>query len=298
MSALRVMEIHIVQKSVFPRPLPLSVLLGEDLQYGCYEGMHLTPGKTNKYGFTAFLPQAIGRGIRVRWQDGEEKEVTITLPLPTSDEEIAAFLGMVLRTARHWTCSLFLNGDPVTTHRIIDMEEDVQILNLRILHEMMLPMLTAEDQVLSFSCAMHRISCGKKEAESFWSGTTPNAFRDWMHALQSQVCFIAEAELFADDDAHTGVLTVPSNVPVVLPLQPEVPLPYYDLNNGTAEIQVNRWYARLYSSAEGRAVGMIPYNLFLSRLEGLNTSYYDASDFRLEALSEEDLYRLSEGGLL
>lgn len=285
----------LTQKSVFPKPLPLNVLLGDSLHYGTYEGMHLAREKVGSMGFVAYHPEHIGRGIRVAWTKTETKSITISLPLPSSDEEINDFIDMILRVSKAWTCSISFNDTILTSQILKGMTEDFEITNLRLLHDLMQDVLNQDSEgELSLSCAMHRIVVGKKEANQFWAGTTTDKFRDWMHHLQERNAFVAEVELLMNKDqrTYTGRFTLPSHLPIIFPNHPVLPLPYFDLTTGESYYHVTQWEVRLLDTDENFTYGYLSFDELQKRIPSEKVHYFDAANFYVDPLTREDFAQM------
>ena len=78
-------DLTITQKGLFPKTLPLSVILGDRLRYGSYDAAwRLEQGKLAEGEFIAYLPDAIGRGFSVTWSDREKHRVELRLLSPTA----------------------------------------------------------------------------------------------------------------------------------------------------------------------------------------------------------------------
>lgn len=60
-------DIAVRQKGLFKKAMPLKVILGDELAYGAFEGVSLTPGKLDEDEFVAYHPQHIARGFSVGW---------------------------------------------------------------------------------------------------------------------------------------------------------------------------------------------------------------------------------------
>lgn len=285
------LEVVLRQKSVFPKPMPFQTLLGEELSYGTFDGLHLTLGKISPKGFVAYHPEHIARGIRITWEEEETGLIKLFLPIPTCSEEIQDFHEMTLRAMRYWTCSIELNGALMTSNEYKEMLEEMEVLNLRALHEVMKEVLNEETGSLSLSCAYHRLDVGAKEAEEFWSGTTTNAFRDWMHSLQSKAAYIAEPEVLSipNQEGYTGVYTIPDGVPFVLPKEGQLPLSYYDLETGKPKIEIQEWVVRYYLTEKETLIGIASYQRMLETLPQEKTQDYDNTHYYIEALTQEEL---------
>ena len=77
-------EVTIRQTGLFKKTLPLSVILGDELQYGRLVGERLEPGVLAPDWFIAYNPQHIGRGFSVDWLKSEKKQVYLRLPMPST----------------------------------------------------------------------------------------------------------------------------------------------------------------------------------------------------------------------
>ena len=287
-------EVILQQKSLFEKPLPLEVLLGEELQYGSFEGLHLVLGKVNKQGFVAYHKDHLARGIRVTWQEEETKGIKCFLPIPTCEEEIHDLFQMVLRVLKYWTCSITMNGTLMTSNEFKNMEEETVLFNLRTLHEVSKEVLNEEKGILTLSCAMHRLCIGAKEADHFWSGTNTNEFRNWMHTLQALPAYVAEPQILSDEeDSFVAVYTIPSGVPLILTSKPELPLNYYDLKTGKPNITITSWNVRYYDPQSESVLGTASYKRFLESLPIEKTHDYDGGHIYVNELTRKELELLA-----
>ena len=113
------LDLTILQKGIIKKTLPLSVILGDRLHYGSFdESRRLRKKQMGGQGwFVAYLPQSIGRGIRIGWTEGEKEKITLRLLYPTAQSELQELAAIVDRVLCHWRGELLMDGEKTSPDR-------------------------------------------------------------------------------------------------------------------------------------------------------------------------------------
>lgn len=128
-------EITIKQKGFFKKPLPLEVILGDNLKYGAYDGLRLAHDEMGNGEFVAYNPQHIARGFSVQWQEGEKQEVYMRLPVPTCAEEVDDYFDTVERISSFWKkADIEIDGNQTTIDEINRGRQSMKEFNLSTLN--------------------------------------------------------------------------------------------------------------------------------------------------------------------
>lgn len=285
-------DITITQKGLLKKPLPLTVILGERLQYGALEGERLKPGELGEGAFIAYLPEAIGRGFQIFWQEGEKAKVELRSLTPTTREELRAFYDCVDRICTYWKCELEVEGEKMALRDFQAGFENQADFTLRALRSMSGEILKGKHENLTLHCAMFPLTLGRGEAERFAPAENLDGFRDFLHEKQSMDVYYAAPMFYRDGEGVLGLFVLREGVRSVAPKAPRVPLGVQDPNTGKA-LQVDRWEIVL-GDADMEQVGRVPYDTFLARLPAARVSRFDGGSILLEGLTLEELRKIAE----
>ncbi|MBQ1325208.1 MAG: DUF4299 family protein [Solobacterium sp.] len=286
-------RIQITQRSVFAKRLPLEVILGDHLLYGCFSGQRLKRGVRDPRYFVAYDPERIGRGIRVLWNEQEYRDVILELPLPCAQEEIEDLFAMTERIRRMWTGAVEINKKPVAVNHLDNVKTNLITVNLRLLHTVMRGILNDGGWV-SLSCAMHRLIVGPVEADEMWAGIYTDKYRDWLHSRQNRPVYIPVPKLYLEQetDRQIGFVTLPSEVSVVWTDSMEGLLRFTE----QSAAEVDEWKCALYDTAEKRMIGTVDYNEVLNRIPKRDKEYFDCGRTLIRPLERNELHALAAAG--
>ncbi len=271
------LEVNLIQKSKFPKPLPLEVILGDSFQYGAIENNHFVVRHIHEEGFLCFHPSHIGRGIRVYWNEEEKENIGLVLLLPSTQEEIYDFIELIVRITKEWTCSITLNSNPVTSQELVDMEEELEGMNSKILQDLVNNLMENENQYIELSCAMHKLALSKKEVLSWKNVSNTNLFRDWLHAKQKEMVYIVESEFLDREEGTIGLFTLPIDVPIILLKNP---------SNSTNK-NVEKWIVQFFDADNNAILGYISYEDFMKELDDIQYEDYDALHWLIKPFGRE-----------
>ena len=285
-------DITITQKGLLKKALPLSVLLGKDLQYGALEGERLEPGKLGEADLIAYLPEAIGRGIQIFWREGEKMKVELRSLTPTTREELRAFYDCVGRIAAHWKCDLEVDGEKTTLRDFQAGFENQVSFTLRALRSMSQEILEGKHESLTLYSAMFPLTLGREEAERFAGAESLSGFRDFLHEKQNMDVYYAAPMFYRDGEGVLGLFVLREGVRSVFPKVPQVPLGMRDPETGKA-LQVDRWEIAL-GDVDMKQVGQVSYDTFLARLPADRVPRFDGGSVLLEGLTLSQLQKIAE----
>lgn len=285
-------DIELRQIRLLPRHLPDELFLLPGMGHGRLYREQLIPGETSKYGFVAYLPEHLGRGIRVRRKPDKPRSVFLNLALPASREEIAAVFAMARQVVEQRMCRIFIGGTEVRSTALIRLRKDYEVFNLQVLHHLMRNIINEETGSLIMSCTMHSLTAGAEEAEQFWAGTDPDAFRDWMHRLQSVEARVAEPEILRNNETgvHTGVYDLRLGETTLFPNKPMIPLRFYDLKTGVPTTYIENWQVRLVDAQLKQTYGYLTFERLRTALPEEKVFYYDGGRYGIMPLEENEFY--------
>lgn len=271
----KTITISITQKSMFPKTLPIEVILGSSLAYGSYQGQHLVSNTTDDKSFIAYLPNAIGRGIKVVWNKDEIDTILLRLNLPTCQDEIQELIQMSFRILKEWTCSIYYKNRYLTRGELKELEYDFYELNRECLSDCCSSVIK-DNKILCFECAMHKLYFGKNEVAFISADDRVEKFSSWLKEIQSKPAFIPD--LVYDDE--NILFYLPTSVPCILPYEAA----FFDTkNHSSASVQVV-----IYDSEEKVVIRTLTYDALLKLLPTDRISYYDAENFWLRAVYKEE----------
>ncbi len=257
-----------------PRSLTFRDVLLPGMCYGSMVNGNLEKEKVSG-SMMLYRPELPQRGIMV---SGDRHTLKVFLSLPTSNEELHDFLAM----AKGFRCTI--NGAAAAKETMPALEEQLQGINLQMLHHMMSEVLNANGVAMFLSCALHRLAIGMQEAEKMWAGTDTTVFRDWMRDLQSMKGILLEPVLYENKQTGMtiGICSIHSDTDYIIPLKPMAPVSDMDFTTGKPKHRIARFLVVLES--EGKRIAEMDYMQFLARIHPYLTPY-DSMDGRLRALN-------------
>ena len=191
------LEVVIKQKLFGRKPMPLEVILGEDLYYGNYENDQLSVGEMGEEEILVYNPNRIGRGFSVAWMPEEKKAVTLRLLQPTTTRELQDFYAAVERMAKHWEGSLEVEGQKQSLELFLASYQEMMEFNLKALKDFAGQVLDGTYDTLALYAAMWPMSMGKEEATLFLHN--PHLFEEWLHEKQAMNVYHESPDFFMGD---------------------------------------------------------------------------------------------------
>lgn len=290
-------DVIIRQKGLFKKTLPLSVILGDGLSCGVYEaGYRLDPGewKSEDGEIVVYDPHHKGRGFSVIWTPTQKKGVTLRALHPTCAEELKAFYATVARITDYWSCSLEVDGNPMTPAEFQAGFSDMLEANDRYLDLFIRESIDKEqyDSMTLFS-AMWPLEFGAKEAAEVRDAPegAPVRFARWLHEMQSADTYYAVAG-YAEEDGIVSRFAFTEDCDSLFPVKPTVPFGVTGPDGRPPE--VSRYEVAIVASSTPSVsvIGTLPYEAFMAALSSDKVSYYDARRVRIAPHSLDELKEL------
>lgn len=291
-------DIVIRQKGLFKKTLPLSVILGDGLSCGVYEaGYRLDPGewKSEDGEIVVYDPHHKGRGFSVIWTPTQKKGVTLRALHPTCAEELKAFYATVARITDYWSCSLEVDGNPMTPAEFQGGLSNMLEANNRYLDLFIEKSIDKEqyDSMTLFS-AMWPLEFGAKEAAEVRDAPegAPVRFARWLHEMQSADTYYAMSGYMEEDDGIVGRFAFTEDCDSLFPVKPSVPFGITGPDGRPPE--VSRYEVAIVASSTPSVsvIGTLPYEVFMAALSSDKVSYYDARRVRIAPHSLSELKEL------
>ncbi len=288
-------DIVIRQKGFLKKPLPPSVILGEHLSCGVYEeGYRLNVGewKGDDGEIAVFDPLHKGRGFSVTWTPTQKKGVVLRALHPTCAEELKAFYAVVARITDYWSCSLEVDGNPMTPAEFQAGLGDMLAANDRYLDLFIEKSIDKEqyDSMTLFS-AFWPLEFGAKEAAAVKDAPEGASarFAAWLHEMQSVDSYYAVAGYF-EEDGILGRFAFTEGCDSLFPVKPTVPFGVTGADG--KPLEVSRYEVAIFSTTTQSVIGMLPYDRFMAALSPDKVSYYDAKRVRIAPHSYSELKEL------
>ena len=271
------LEVRIKQKSNYPKTLPFDIITNKILKYGVFENGHFLIDQKGKEGFICFHSSHIGRGINVHWNEEEKDEIQLVLLLPSTDEEIHDFIEIGLRIAKYWTCSITLNNTLVTSQELSNMEEDIEMMNSKILQDVVKSLMSDNKAIIDLPCAVNTLSISKQEVLPMKDVSNTNLYRDWLHDIQINLSLIVAEEVLERDGKRFGLLTIPLQVRFLIVKKPS--LKY--------ENQVEEWIVQFYDVVQKEVFGYLTYEDFMRQIDDFQYEDYDARYWLMKPINAD-----------
>ena len=271
-------DIVIRQKGFFKKPLPLSVILGDQLACGVYDGhFRLEEGATDGGEIAVYDPASKARGFTVTWTPTERKQITMRALNPTSAHELETYFAAVERIMTYWNATLEVDSfKNVPLPTFLDSLKDMIEHNRRYLEMFSDKILTGEKGPLTLCCALWPLRFGAKEAQAAKAHPTGAAdyLAEWLHSMQSVDAYYAVPSFYTEEGSLFGRFAFSADCQSIFPLKPTPPFGATDPKTGHAPV-VEDYETAFTLPAEGKVIGNVPYDLFLNALEPEKVSYYD-----------------------
>lgn len=290
-------DIVIRQKGLFKKTLPLSVILGDNLACGVYEaGYRLDPGewKSEDGEIVVYDPHHKGRGFSVIWTPTQKKGVTLRALHPTCAEELKAFYATVARITDYWSCSLEVDGNPMTPAEFQAGFSDMLEANDRYLDLFIRESMDKEPyESMTLFSALWPLEFGSKEAAEVKNAPegAPVRFARWLHEMQSADTYYAVAG-YAEEDGIVSRFAFTEDCDSLFPVKPTVPFGITGADGKPLEVSRYEVAIVATSTPSVSVIGTLPYEAFMAALSPDKVSYYDAKRVRIAPHSLSELKEL------
>lgn len=291
-------DIVIRQKGLFKKTLPLSVILGDNLACGVYEaGYRLDPGewKSEDGEIVVYDPHHKGRGFSVIWTPTQKKGVVLRALHPTCPEELKAFYATVARITDYWSCSLEVDGNPMTPAEFQGGLSNMLETNDRYLDLFIQESMDKEPyESMTLFSAFWPLEFGAKEAAEVKDAPegAPARFARWLHEMQSVDTYYAVAGYAEEEDGIVSRFAFTEDCDSLFPVKPSVP---FGITGADGKpLAVSRYEVAIVatSTPSVSVIGTLPYEAFMAALSPDKVSYYDAKRVRIAPHSLSELKEL------
>ena len=291
-------DIVIRQKGLFKKALPLSVILGDNLACGVYEaGYRLDPGewKSEDGEIVVYDPHHKGRGFSVIWTPTQKKGVVLRALHPTCAEELKAFYATVARITDYWSCSLEVDGNPMTPAEFQAGFSDMLEANDRYLDLFIKESMDKEPyESMTLFSAFWPLEFGAKEAAEVKNAPegAPARFARWLHEMQSVDTYYAVAGYMEEKDGIVSRFAFTEDCDSLFPVRPSIP---FGITGADGKpLEVSRYEVAIIASSTPSVsvIGTLPYEAFMAALSSDKVSYYDAKRVRIAPHSLSELKEL------
>lgn len=279
-------DVTITQKSLIKKTLPLHIILGDELQYGAFDGFRLEPDVIGEGGLIAYNPEHIGRGISIEWKEQDKEKVVLRSLTPTNPDEIRDFFSVIERICNYWKCELEVDGEKQSTKEFFARLPEFVDFNERTLKAFFVDIVSGKQKQFSMFCAMWPLEIGIDEARRFIEN--PEDFYGWMHERQTIDAYYAKPSFFvSNDDRILGRYVVTEDVRSIFPLTPSVPFGTVDPDT-QEQLKCEKFVVGLYSITENDGLGLVPYETFINYVMP-KSEKYDGFNIIFEGLNLEDM---------
>lgn len=291
-------DIVIRQKGLFKKALPLSVILGDSLACGVYEaGFRLNPGewRSEDGEILVYDPHHKGRGFSVIWTPTQKKGVTLRALHPTSTYELKAFYATVARITDYWSCSLEVDGNPMTPAEFQAGFSDMLEANDRYLDLFIRESMDKEPyESMTLFSAFWPLEFGAKEAAEVKDAPegAPARFARWLHEMQSVDTYYAVAGYMEEEDGIVSRFAFTEDCDSLFPVKPSVPFGITGADGKPLEVSRYEVAIVATSTPSVSVIGTLPYEAFMAALSPDKVSYYDARRVRIAPHSYSELKEL------
>lgn len=230
-------EAILKEHTLFKKQLPWHVILGNNLEYGVYEtegsnfhAYEVDKAKTPSTGCVAYQYKKKARGIYLDFGNNPRtKQIGITLPLPSTEDEIVEYFDMLKRISDYWKCDIILDDDVISRR---DITEDLIYYFIRFnedtVNSICKDIIDGKTKNHMLPCLTYPLIIGEKEAKEFYNNR--KAYYLWMNDKQSLEDYYATPKYYADSNGEnlTGKYLIISYVDCVFPYKPS---PAYYIEN-------------------------------------------------------------------
>ena len=283
-------DVLIKQKLFNRKPMPLEVILGDDLYYGNFVDDKLNVGELGECEFIAYNPQSIGRGFSVIWNPFEKKAISLRLPQPSTTQELKDFYSAIARMVKYWDAKLVVDGNRLHLDSFISSLQDMIDFNEKIIQQLSQQILDEEHDTLTLCSTMWPLSISKEEAKRFLNNS--DGYAEWLHERQIMDVNFASPDFCVGDNGFFGRFYLMNRLPSIFPYRPKVPLGATDPETGK-QLECDQWRIVLGIEGETESLCEMEYSKFLSRIPNSKMTRYDGEHFLLAELTEDELKKIS-----
>lgn len=285
-------EITIKQRGLFKKPLPLEIILGDNLKYGAYDGLRLAHDEMGNGEFVAYNPQHIARGFSVQWQEGEKQQIYMRLPVPTCAEEVDDYFDTVERISSFWKkADIEIDGNPTTMDEINRSRQSMKEFNLSTLN--MYGSGKYGEGVHYIFCAFWPIALGEREKKRFANAENLDDFRDYLHERQSIDAYYAKPSFYQKGNEVFGMYAFTEETRSIFPNKAYVPFGVNEPGSNSP-LKADNFYVTLYSISKDTSLGAVRYDDFINSLDEDDFEYYDGANKIIEPLGYEKMMDIVE----
>lgn len=286
-------DVVVKQKGLFKSRIPLSVILGDSLAFGSFDGVQLDTGKVHGDTVICYDPAHIARGFSVQYPEEDRGQVVLRALTPTGPHELRAFYDCVRRIAKFCRCSIEVDGEKTKLGDFLSTYDKMLEFNLTVLRHFSDNANETSGNGFTLLCAMFPLSLGREEMEKFSRAESLDEFERYLHEKQSLDIYYANPRMFRIDGDVVGRYVLTEDVRSVFPLAPRVPFGMTDPDSGEA-LKADGWKIAFYSITEDRAVGELDYDRFIELLPRDKYTRFDAENILIEGLSLDDIRAILE----
>lgn len=282
--------------SFFQKTLPFEVILGERLHYGIYDKLCLKIGKRENGPFTAFLPNAVGRGIEVTWSEQEKKQVKLCLETPCHEAELQELFRMIDRIRDYWKCKLYVGDEkrPIEPAALKMQYINACRYNRDHLNALVDKYLEDEEAAVDLGCACWPLTMGQKELRYF--AEHPDHFGHWLHRAQVMDAYFSYPDFWVKQDGTMeGQYLLVEEAENLLPYDPAAG--HWETDKKTGKPMVADVYKIFFFISPNRdEIVDLPYSVFIRSMDVSKAKAYDKRRFWMAPLSFEELAEIYRKG--
>lgn len=280
-------DISIEQKGLFKKTMPLEVILGKELRYGCYEDiLRLETDKLGETEFIAYHPSHIARGFSVVWNPQEKERITLRSLTPSTPEELRDFYDAVKRMTDYWKCTLEVDGSRMKPDEFQKGFAEMLDFDRRALKDIAQRVVSGENGDQTLFSAFWPLVMGKPEAERFLND--PAAYTAWLHDKQSVDAYYAKPSFLRTEDSIVGRYAMTEGTVSIFPVRPYVPFGVCDPETNNA-LQCDRYAIFLCSITQQKKIGIAEYHKVMQSIDPDKLSRYDANHVLIEGLTLNEM---------
>ena len=285
------MDVVITQKGFMKKVLPLSIIIGDNLHYGTYDGMRINPDVIEADEIMVYNPKNIGRGFSVIWNEKEKDKVILRLLNPTLPHEVEDFFKCIQRIASYWKCELEIDGEVQSLKEFIKRKEEFIEFNDRVTKDMLNNIISGNNQNLTLYCTMFPLVIGMDEANAFINDI--ELFYNWINDKQQVDAYYAKPQFYKAENEIFGRYVHTENVKSIFPIKPFVPFGFINPETNK-QLECDQYNVYLYSVSEDKIIGETPYETFIEYVQR-NAEVFDAQNIIFDGLSLTQMKELLNG---
>lgn len=284
------MDVRITQKGFFKNYLTINAIIGSELCYGKSDPyLRLVPNERDGDEFFVYLPNYPGRGIYVKFDEKNLKNIDLKLLFPSLTEEVRAFFNLIRRLSQLWKCSIEIDGNIIDPKNLDAIEKDTIAFNTNVFDMACKEILDGKMQKWTMPCVCFPIEAGKEEAEKFLGRN--DLFQKWILDLQLPDYYYGAPVLRESNKTVVGIFVVTFDTETILPLVPSIPDGTTDTDTGEP-VECKKYHVNFYNY---RRSSMLPddieYNKFLGLIPSEKKARFDEGHILIK-LSEDDIKQI------